>query len=213
MRNVMLFRSEPKADLADWSPARATAFVEDPSAMMGDAQRGVIGVEVPADLVRTLRRTAEGGYMVPAHIARTAEPVDDRRMSTFLTMKDAYEEARNVRRSMGLTTVDCAMPGEMSPVARLLWRHLPEAAARVGVQVPDGEGGAVMQHLERDIERARPVSSYVACREDAAFLHRVCSGTDPATGVMRAMSGAAMSGAARTVQAMRAASDVGRQIS
>lgn len=206
MRMVTLFRAEPEADLASWSPSRACAFVDDPARAQRGERDALLAVSVPAEQLATLRRSGLHGYMVPAPIARDAGPIDKQGMERFLAMRDAYAEAKLVRRSMGLTKVDCAVPGEMSPVARLLWRHLPEAAARVGVIVPEGEGGSVLEHLERDMERARPVASYLACREDAEFLTRVCDGTAPAVGVMRTLSGAA-----RAVHARRAASqDVGR---
>lgn len=206
MRSVTLFRAEPYADPTSWSPSRACAFVDDPvRAGLGEGDT-LLAVSVPAEQLATLRRSGTHGYMVPAAIARDAEPIDKEGMEMFMAMRDAYDEAKAVRRSMGLTKVDCAVPGEMSPVARLLWRHLPEAAARVGVNVPEGEGGSILEHLERDMERARPVASYLACREDAAFLAKVCDGTAPAVGVMRTLSGAA-----RAVHARRAASqDVGR---
>lgn len=191
----MLFRSEPRSQSADWSPSRAVSFVSDPATLgVRDGSADVLAVSVPADRMDRLRRSGSDGFVVPVDIARTASPLDDASISKFVTMRDAYEEAKVVRRSMALMKEDCAVPGEMSPVARLLWRHVPEAAARAGVAVPEGEGGPVLSHLERDIERSRPVAAHLSCREDAAFLAGLCDGTTPAIGIMRGMSRASRSG-------------------
>ena len=107
---------------------------------------------------------------------------------------------------MALDPSDCAMPGEMSPVARVLWRHVPEVAARVGVRIPDNEGGPVLQHMERDLSLARPVADYVGCREDALFLKEVCSGVSTSASIMRDVAGVARPEPSRTaVMASRAA--------
>lgn len=205
MRNVALFRAEPRGDAATWAPTRASSFVEDPTALSRTSGDVVLRVSVPSDHLATLRRSGDDGYMVPAALAKSARRVDAHELDSFVSMRNAYDEAKAVRRSMGLTKVDCALPGEMSPVARILWRHLPEAAARVGVNVPEGEGGALLEHFERDRERARPVASYLACREDAAFLAKVCDGSAQVVGMVRVMSGAA-----RAVHAQRAVADRGR---
>jgi hypothetical protein len=198
MRNVKLFRAEPKDRDADWSPARASAFHEDPRSLAVHGASDIIVVSVPADRLPSLKRTGTDGYMVPAALARDHSVAGQDEMERLVAMKDAYEQAKAVRRSMALTTVDCALPGEMSPVARVLWRHVPEVAARVGVNVAPEEGGPVLQHMERDVSLARPVSDYVSCREDAQFLKDVCSGVSTASAIMRDVAGVARPEPSRT---------------
>lgn len=189
MRTVKLFRIEPRDRAPDWSPSRASAFVSDPRTLTPDPSSELVSITVPADSVGGFKRSGSDGYMVPASFAKSPVTADPSSLETFAIMKDAYDEAQAVRRSMGLTTVDCAIPGEMSPVARILFRHVPEVASRVGVGIGKEDGGPVLQHMERDLSLARPVSSYLACREDARFLRETCEGVSTAAGIMREVAG------------------------
>lgn len=192
MRNVSLFRLEPKSRSEDWSPTRALSFAADPRSLPEDPSSDIMMVSIPADRFSSLRTAGSDGYIVPAAMARSAQVADAGQVETFCVMQDAYDKACQVRRSMVLERMDCVLPGEMSPVARILWRHVPEAAARVGVFVPGDEGGDILQHMGRDIERARPTASYLSCREDAEFLKEVCDGVSPTSITMREISDQAM---------------------
>ena len=189
MRNVKLFRVEPRDRDADWSPARACAFATDPRSLSPDPSSEIVSISVPADSLASMRRSGSDGYMVPAALAKSPTTADEATLERFVALKDAYDDARAVRRSMMLSTIDCAIPGEMSPVARILWRHVPEVASRVGVAIGADEGGPVLQHMERDLAQARPVASYLACREDAQFLRETCEGVSTAAGIMRDVAG------------------------
>lgn len=187
----MLFRSaaqdQPEAAVGH------RVFFEDPLHAARDGAE-LVAVRLPEDQFARLKPSKSGGLTVPASVAAEARRASPAEIERFSSMRGAYEDAKAVRRSLTLIREDCVMPGEMSPVARILWRHVPEAAARAGVHIPKDEGGPVLSHFARDVERAAPVASYLSCREDAAFLGRVCTPGDP---IRRSIEAAAQVDAAR----------------
>jgi hypothetical protein len=64
-------------------------------------------------------------------------------MSGEFDLKDAnamLDAARKARSEMVIFHHDSQVPGEVSSLARLFWRHIPEMAKRAGAQIEDKEG-------------------------------------------------------------------------
>lgn len=186
MRTIALFRAEPTSRMErDEDAPRTATFVSDPASVMGKGEDWTVySVRLSKEQMDRLKQKGANEFSVPASVVGKAVPLDRATVEKVAIMQKALEEARSARRSMVLDKVDCVIGGEMASVARLLWRHIPEAASRMGIEVSEDEGGPVLQFLGRDVERAAPVAATVACREDSAFLHRIASGEHPAMGVM-----------------------------
>lgn len=59
----------------------------------------------------------------------------------YKDMKSLYEGARAVRINLCIFEGNADIPGEIAPLARMLWKHIPEMARREGVQIDEKREG------------------------------------------------------------------------
>jgi hypothetical protein len=103
-----------------------------------------------AELARSFgvsRLPSEPGRRLEASLdlaAREVEGFEGPRLAAERTL----DRARSVRDVLSIDRDDADRFRDVSPLARLVWKHVPEMAARIGVQLRPGEG-----YAEGDAER------------------------------------------------------------
>lgn len=163
-RPVLLFKSKSPhpSEGGHW-------FTDDPGMIDFPAAGPVCGIRLTGAEATRLH-PVHGRYRIPDRIAARAESISDVEVERHGTMRQLYADARHMRRSLGLDPIECSIPGEMAPIARMLFRHIPEAAARVGVPIGTGEGGSDMQQFAVDLRRAAPVAEILSRQPDTAGM-------------------------------------------
>lgn len=126
--------------------------------------------------------------VIPSDIAEKSKVLDDNETANRVLMAKILKEARFVRKSMGIMPIDCAIGGEMAPLARILWRHIPEAASKLGFQKLKDEGGPVLHHLMKDMEKISEKMPFLRMNEEGAFVKAIHDKSHPSFGVLEHLS-------------------------
>lgn len=163
-RPVLLFKSKPPhpADAGQW-------FTSDASAIAFSSGGAVKGVRLTGAEAARIRPIG-GRWRVPDRIAARAETIPDAEVERYGAMQQLYAEARHMRRSLAIHSIDCSTPGELAPVARTIMRHVPEAAARLGVPIESDEGGSDMRQFAVDLQRMKPIAELLSRQVDTAAM-------------------------------------------
>jgi len=140
---------------------RAFEIPADPDRRVGAVHEAMIAQEreETADIARRADRIAA---LPPAEMIRSfgiealpVDPVSRGEAAVEMAMRDvagfesprvaaerALAKARSVREALSLDRTDAERFKDVSPLARLTWKHVPDMAARFGVPIRAGEGYA-----------------------------------------------------------------------
>lgn len=154
MSSISLYSSDPDIHKPMDSLSRSKSFIfyktiED---AMINAKNPVFHLRISEKSLKDIGDN-NSYIIVPSDIAEKSKVLDQKEAHSRLLMTKLLKEARFVRQSMGIMPIDCAIGGEMAPLARILWRHIPEAASKMGLQKSKDEGGPVLHHFMKDLEK------------------------------------------------------------